>query len=229
MAEWPNAYAWKAYKAERSSRVRLPPSPHKMQNNKATTQQLATIGLFIVIWGHFENYLNLFLFKNSRDWLRSQMQKKDDKTLFVSSISTQNINIISEPLRKIPIEDKINEVDSKSAPEIRKKLKELERSWGPIEFRNVISHQTMIVSVMGAMHNDKCPGYPKYTKPINTKDSKNKSFQSIRINQKDIEMFDLYTMNDANSFCEEILSFLHYVGYKEKHKINIDKLNIDPI
>lgn len=31
VAEWPNAYAWKAYKAERSSGVRIPPSPH-MQN-----------------------------------------------------------------------------------------------------------------------------------------------------------------------------------------------------
>lgn len=27
VAEWPNAYAWKAYKAERSSGVRIPPSP----------------------------------------------------------------------------------------------------------------------------------------------------------------------------------------------------------
>ena len=34
MAEWPNAYAWKAYMAEMSSGVRIPPSPHRQKMNK---------------------------------------------------------------------------------------------------------------------------------------------------------------------------------------------------
>lgn len=29
VAEWPNAYAWKAYMAEMSSGVRIPPPPQK--------------------------------------------------------------------------------------------------------------------------------------------------------------------------------------------------------
>jgi len=124
-----------------------------MTNNQVTEKQLAIIGMFVVVWGHFENYINFILFKNEKNWLRTKVSKnKKSKELFSKAVETNNIHLISGQLRQISINDKLKRIKKN-----KNEIDNLKRDWGPIQFRNVLTHESIVVSVIGAEHNDKCP------------------------------------------------------------------------
>ena len=61
MAEWPNAYAWKAYMAEMSSGVRIPPSP---QNYVGKTQS------YYCPWSWWRNKHNKICYQSlAKSWV----------------------------------------------------------------------------------------------------------------------------------------------------------------
>lgn len=200
-------------------------------DNQITTKQLAIIGIFWVVWGHFENCLDMLIFRDNKNWIKKDLKKKKDKLLVEKAKKENNIRVLDSVFWKVDLGKKLDKVNRLiNDKKTKTKLKDIRRSWGPIEFRNIAGHQPPTVSIMGAMHNNKCPGYERYTKPISDRKNKNRRYEKVvKVEGKNVEVFNLYTMEDILSFAKELLSFTHTVGYRPKHKINFKNLCVNPL